>query len=56
METKRIFNITVADYLLKRGIELVEIRAGEVKGKPDRPTFLFINNERLTEALNNYRK
>ncbi|PFX73749.1 hypothetical protein COL39_13015 [Bacillus cereus] len=54
--TKRIFGITMANYLVQNGIELIEIRAGEVSGKSDRPTFLFKNDERLVEVMNNYKK
>ncbi|PGE12052.1 hypothetical protein COM54_07430 [Bacillus toyonensis] len=38
--TKRIFGITMANYLVQSGIELIEIRAGEVTGKSDRPSYL----------------
>ncbi|KXY07450.1 DUF5659 domain-containing protein [Bacillus paranthracis] len=54
--TKRIFGITMANYLIQNGIKLIEIRAGEVTGKSDRPTFLFKNDERLIEVMKNYKK
>lgn len=50
---KRIFKFNVANFLIKNGAELVEIRAGEVKDDPKAITFLFRNDEKLSEALLN---
>lgn len=50
---KRIFKINVANFLIKNGAELIEIRSGEVKDDPKAITFLFRNNEKLSEALLN---
>ncbi|OSY00331.1 hypothetical protein BTJ45_02937 [Bacillus mycoides] len=50
---KRIFKINVANFLIKNGAELVEIRDGEVKDDPKAITFLFRNDEKLSEALLN---
>ncbi|MEM4997890.1 DUF5659 domain-containing protein [Priestia megaterium] len=51
MTKKRIFNIKVANFLISNGAELVEIRTGEVKDRPERQTFLFKNDVKLSEAL-----
>ncbi|MFD6442386.1 hypothetical protein ACFWDG_21965 [Peribacillus sp. NPDC060186] len=53
MSKKRIFKINVANFLIKHGAELIEIRDGEVEHDPKCPTFLFKNDERLSEALLN---
>ncbi|MDQ1144022.1 hypothetical protein QE429_000849 [Bacillus sp. SORGH_AS 510] len=53
---KRIFSVKMANFLLSFGAELVEIRCGEVKHKPKRQTFLFKNDDRLSEALLSYQK
>ncbi|MGX5612273.1 DUF5659 domain-containing protein [Bacillus toyonensis] len=50
---KRIFKINVANFLIKNGAELVEIRGGEVKDDPKAITFLFKNDAKLSEALLN---
>ena len=55
MTNKRIFNIKVADFLISNGAELVEIRTGEVRDRPERQTFLFKNDVKLSEALMSYK-
>ncbi|WP_374148412.1 DUF5659 domain-containing protein [Priestia megaterium] len=55
MSKKRIFNMKVATFLILHGAELVEIRNGEVKDKPERQTFLFKKDAKLSEALMNYK-
>ncbi|MFE0564658.1 DUF5659 domain-containing protein [Priestia megaterium] len=55
MTNKRIFNIKVANFLISNGAELVEIRTGEVKDRPERQTFLFKNDVKLSEALMSYK-
>ncbi|WP_185152146.1 DUF5659 domain-containing protein [Peribacillus simplex] len=56
MSKKRIFNIKMANFLISNGAELLEARQGEVKDKPERVTFLFKNDERLSKALLNFKK
>ncbi len=48
---KRIFKIKVANFLLKYGAELLEVRTGEVKEDPKACTFLFTNDDKLSGAL-----
>ncbi|MDR7244237.1 DUF5659 domain-containing protein [Priestia megaterium] len=55
MMKKRIFNIKVANFLISNGAELVEIRTGEVQNRPERQTFLFKNDVKLSEALMSYK-
>ncbi|PFZ64879.1 hypothetical protein [Bacillus wiedmannii] len=52
---KRIFNRRVAQYLIDNGAKLVGTREGEVKERLDRITYLFIKNERLFAALDEYK-
>ncbi|KRF52727.1 hypothetical protein ASG98_19670 [Bacillus sp. Soil531] len=55
MSKKRIFNMRVATFLISHGAELVEIRTGEVKDRPERQTFLFKKDAKLSEALISYK-
>ncbi|MDY8162296.1 hypothetical protein [Bacillus thuringiensis] len=48
---KRIFKIKVANFLLKYGAELLEVRTGEVEDDPKACTFLFTNDDKLSGAL-----
>ncbi|MFA1512856.1 hypothetical protein ACDN41_26860 [Priestia aryabhattai] len=50
-DKKRIFSMKVVNFLLKHGAELLEVRTGEVKNDPKALTFLFANDEKLSEAL-----
>lgn len=55
MSVKRIFNISVANFLIQNKVELVEIRIGEVEHKPERATYLFKKDERLAQYLKEYK-
>ncbi|MFC8563506.1 DUF5659 domain-containing protein [Peribacillus frigoritolerans] len=56
MSKKRIFNLKMANFLISNGAELLETRQGEVRDKPERHTFIFKNDERLSKALLDFKK
>ncbi|MFC0469564.1 hypothetical protein ACFFHM_03235 [Halalkalibacter kiskunsagensis] len=53
---KRIFNERMKEYLIEQGAIYLYEKEGEVEGKPDRVTYFFKKDERLSKAMNNYKR